>query len=103
MEAKKGVSGYHDTQEELEKVSAIKSELDEQKGKTLEDISELVGWGYTGSQGNLPRGSGGARRKGPKEYAQKNAAIAIFESYNENRIVVVEISFLAIYPLEYWL
>ena len=44
MEAKKGVSGYHDTQEELEKVSAIKSELDEQKGKTLEDISELVGW-----------------------------------------------------------
>ncbi|KAK2557485.1 Intraflagellar transport protein 81-like protein [Acropora cervicornis] len=42
QEAKKGVSGYHDTQEELEKVSAIKSELDEQKGKTLEDISELV-------------------------------------------------------------
>ncbi|XP_015780913.1 PREDICTED: intraflagellar transport protein 81 homolog [Acropora digitifera] len=42
LEAKKGVSGYHDTQEELEKVSAIKSELDEQKGKTLEDISELV-------------------------------------------------------------
>lgn len=42
LEAKKGVAGYHDTQEELEKVSAIKSELDEQKGKTLEDISELV-------------------------------------------------------------
>lgn len=42
IEAKKGVSGYHETQEELEKVSAKKSELDEQKGKTLEDISELV-------------------------------------------------------------
>lgn len=42
LEAKKGVSGFHETQEELEKVSAIKSELDEQKGKTLEDISELV-------------------------------------------------------------
>jgi intraflagellar transport protein 81 len=36
------VSGYHDTQEELEKVSTVKSELDEQKGKTLEDISDLV-------------------------------------------------------------
>ena len=42
VEAMKGVSGYHDTQEELEKVSALKSDLDEQKGKTLEDISELV-------------------------------------------------------------
>ena len=48
LEAKKGVSGFHETQEELEKVSAIKSELDEQKGKTLEDISELVGRGWTG-------------------------------------------------------
>ena len=46
IEAKKGVSGYHETQEELEKVSAKKSELDEQKGKTLEDISELVGRGW---------------------------------------------------------
>ena len=42
IEAKKGVSGYHDTQEELEKVSTMKSELDEVKGKTLEDISEMV-------------------------------------------------------------
>lgn len=42
LETKKGVSGFHETQEELEKVSAKKSELDEQKGKTLEDISELV-------------------------------------------------------------
>ncbi len=43
LEAKKGVSGYHDTQEELEKVSAIKSELDDMKGRTLEDMSEMVG------------------------------------------------------------
>ncbi|XP_070538822.1 intraflagellar transport protein 81 homolog [Ptychodera flava] len=42
LEAKKGVSGYQDTQEELEKVSTIKSELDEMKGKTLEDMSEMV-------------------------------------------------------------
>ncbi|XP_031548749.1 intraflagellar transport protein 81 homolog [Actinia tenebrosa] len=42
LESKQGVSGYHDTQEELEKVSTVKSDLDEQKGKTLEDISELV-------------------------------------------------------------
>ncbi|RMX60935.1 hypothetical protein pdam_00003457 [Pocillopora damicornis] len=42
LENKKGVTGFHETQEELEKVSAKKSELDEQKGKTLEDISELV-------------------------------------------------------------
>ncbi|KAK3730167.1 hypothetical protein QZH41_016003 [Actinostola sp. cb2023] len=42
LENKEGVTGYHDTQEELEKVSAVKSELDEQKGKTLDDISELV-------------------------------------------------------------
>ncbi|XP_038049933.1 intraflagellar transport protein 81 homolog [Patiria miniata] len=42
LEAKKGVAGYHDTQEELEKVSAIKSELDDMKGRTLEDMSEMV-------------------------------------------------------------
>ena len=40
------MSGFHETQEQLENVSTKKSELDEQKGKTLEDISELVerGW-----------------------------------------------------------
>ncbi|XP_063967113.1 intraflagellar transport protein 81 homolog [Lytechinus pictus] len=42
LEAKKGVAGYHDTQEELEKVSTIKSELDDVKGRTLEDMSHLV-------------------------------------------------------------
>ncbi|XP_077987747.1 intraflagellar transport protein 81 homolog [Glandiceps talaboti] len=42
LESKKGVSGYQDTQEELEKVSTIKSELDEMKGRTLDDMSEMV-------------------------------------------------------------
>lgn len=42
MEAQKGVSGYSDTQEELERVSTIKSELDEMKGRTLDDMSEMV-------------------------------------------------------------
>ncbi|KAI4793345.1 hypothetical protein KUCAC02_032785, partial [Chaenocephalus aceratus] len=41
MEAEKGISGYSDTQEELERVSAIKSELDEKKGRTLDDMSEM--------------------------------------------------------------
>lgn len=42
VEAEKGISGYSDTQEELERVSAIKSELDEKKGRTLDDMSEMV-------------------------------------------------------------
>lgn len=42
MEAQKGISGYSDTQEELERVSAIKSDLDEKKGRTLDDMSEMV-------------------------------------------------------------
>ncbi|XP_072244637.1 intraflagellar transport protein 81 homolog [Leuresthes tenuis] len=42
VEAEKGISGYSDTQEELERVSAIKSELDERKGRTLDDMSEMV-------------------------------------------------------------
>ena len=42
LERKKGVSGIIDAQEQLEKVSAIKSEIDESKGKTLEEISEMV-------------------------------------------------------------
>ena len=42
MEGKEGVSGYRETQEALESVSAIKSELDQMKGRTLEDISQLV-------------------------------------------------------------
>ncbi|XP_058640644.1 intraflagellar transport protein 81 homolog isoform X2 [Onychostoma macrolepis] len=38
----RGISGFSDTQEELERVSAIKSELDEMKGRTLDDMSEMV-------------------------------------------------------------
>lgn len=44
LEAQRGISGYSDTQEELERVSAIKSELDEMKGRTLDDMSEMVSW-----------------------------------------------------------
>lgn len=42
VEAAKGILGYSNTQEELERVSAIKSELDEKKGRTLDDMSEMV-------------------------------------------------------------
>ncbi|XP_028405978.1 intraflagellar transport protein 81 homolog isoform X1 [Dendronephthya gigantea] len=42
LEVQKGVSGFHDTQEELEKVSSVKSGLDEQKGKSLDEISDMV-------------------------------------------------------------
>ncbi|XP_076860230.1 intraflagellar transport protein 81 homolog [Brachyhypopomus gauderio] len=42
LEAQRGVSGFSDTQEELERVSAIKSELDELKGRTLDGMSEMV-------------------------------------------------------------
>ncbi|XP_015273163.1 PREDICTED: intraflagellar transport protein 81 homolog [Gekko japonicus] len=42
IEAKKGISGYSYTQEELERVSAVKSEMDEMKGRTLDSMSEMV-------------------------------------------------------------
>lgn len=42
LESKHGVSGFHSAQEELEKVSTMKGELDERKGKTLEEMSQLV-------------------------------------------------------------
>uniref|UniRef100_G3TTN2 Intraflagellar transport 81 n=1 Tax=Loxodonta africana TaxID=9785 RepID=G3TTN2_LOXAF len=42
IEEKKGISGYSYTQEELERVSALKSEVDEIKGRTLDDMSEMV-------------------------------------------------------------
>ncbi|KAJ3604380.1 hypothetical protein NHX12_029121 [Muraenolepis orangiensis] len=41
MEAQKGISGFSDTQEELERVSAAKSELDDVKGRTLDGMSEM--------------------------------------------------------------
>ena len=42
LEAKQGVSGYLDMQDNLEKVSSMKSTVDERKGRTLEDISQMV-------------------------------------------------------------
>lgn len=42
LESQKGVSGFHDTQEEMEKVSTVKSGLDEQKGISLDEISDMV-------------------------------------------------------------
>ncbi|XP_043354324.1 intraflagellar transport protein 81 homolog isoform X2 [Dermochelys coriacea] len=42
IEDKKGISGYSYTQEELERVSAAKSEVDEMKGRTLDNMSEMV-------------------------------------------------------------
>ncbi|XP_075023841.1 intraflagellar transport protein 81 homolog isoform X2 [Calonectris borealis] len=41
IEDKKGISGYSYTQEELERVSAVKSEMDEMKGRTLDNMSEM--------------------------------------------------------------
>ena len=42
IEEKRGISGYSYTQEELERVSTLKSEVDEMKGRTLDDMSEMV-------------------------------------------------------------
>lgn len=42
LETEKGISGYSMTQEDLERLSAIKSELDEKKGRTLDDMSDMV-------------------------------------------------------------
>lgn len=42
LEKTKGVTGFHSAQDALEKVSERKGELDEMKGKTLGEISELV-------------------------------------------------------------
>lgn len=38
----RGVKGYAEAQEELEKVSALKSEVDDRKGETLAEMSEMV-------------------------------------------------------------
>uniref|UniRef100_A0A672I9H1 Intraflagellar transport protein 81 homolog n=1 Tax=Salarias fasciatus TaxID=181472 RepID=A0A672I9H1_SALFA len=40
--AEKGISGYSDTQDELENASALKNDLDEKKARTLDDMSEMV-------------------------------------------------------------
>jgi len=41
-EAAGGVSGYRDTQAELERIAAEKADVDERKGQTLEEMSALV-------------------------------------------------------------
>lgn len=42
MESEKGISGYTDTQAKLEKMSKETATLDQTKGKTLEEISNIV-------------------------------------------------------------
>jgi intraflagellar transport protein 81 len=42
LEEREGVAGYRETQEELEKVSALKSELDEKKGQSLDGMSNMA-------------------------------------------------------------
>lgn len=42
LEDQKGIGGFHSTQEELEKVSSVKAQLDEEKGHTLEEMSTMV-------------------------------------------------------------
>lgn len=42
LEREKGVTGFRDAQDELEKVAGAKAEIDEAKGKTLEEMSTLV-------------------------------------------------------------
>ncbi|XP_043924583.1 intraflagellar transport protein 81 homolog [Protopterus annectens] len=42
VEAKCGISGYSNTQEELERVSTLKSEMDEKKERSLDFMSEMV-------------------------------------------------------------
>lgn len=41
-ERERGVEGYQDTQTKLEEISAMKSDVDSMKGKTLEEISAVV-------------------------------------------------------------
>ncbi|KAJ3319005.1 Intraflagellar transport protein 81 [Boothiomyces sp. JEL0866] len=41
-EQRSGVVGYHDAQTNLEKVSEMKSEVDQEKGKTLDQISNII-------------------------------------------------------------
>ncbi|XP_063876497.1 intraflagellar transport protein 81 homolog [Scylla paramamosain] len=42
MEAKMGVSGFHEAQESMEKVSSMKATIDIRKGETLEEMSSMV-------------------------------------------------------------
>ncbi|XP_076030655.1 intraflagellar transport protein 81 homolog [Oratosquilla oratoria] len=42
MENQMGISGFRNTQDTMEKVSSMKAEVDERKGKTLEEMSKMV-------------------------------------------------------------
>jgi uncharacterized coiled-coil protein SlyX len=42
LEEERGVAGYKATQEKIQEISQAKSELDADKGKTLEEISKVV-------------------------------------------------------------
>ncbi|KAG0719347.1 Intraflagellar transport protein 81 [Chionoecetes opilio] len=42
MEAQMGVSGFHETQDTMEKVSSLKASVDARKGQSLEDMSGMV-------------------------------------------------------------
>ncbi|KAI9334153.1 hypothetical protein BDR26DRAFT_840018 [Obelidium mucronatum] len=48
IERRSGVQGYHSQRDDLEKVSERKSEMDELKGKTLNEISEIISSLVTG-------------------------------------------------------
>jgi len=41
VETKRGVTGFAETEERLQKVSQQKAEVDSVKGKTLEEISQV--------------------------------------------------------------
>eukprot|EP00697_Spironema_sp_BW2_P012372 gnl/Spiro4/28604_TR14148_c0_g1_i1.p1 gnl/Spiro4/28604_TR14148_c0_g1~~gnl/Spiro4/28604_TR14148_c0_g1_i1.p1 ORF type:complete len:654 (+),score=135.87 gnl/Spiro4/28604_TR14148_c0_g1_i1:60-1964(+) len=42
LERQRGVEGFRETQDDIERVSGLKAELDEINGRTLEDISRMV-------------------------------------------------------------
>ena len=42
LETEQGVEGFRETKEQLEKVSSEKASTDEEKGRTLEQMSSLV-------------------------------------------------------------
>lgn len=42
IESERGVQGYTEVQDRLEQVSSLKAQIDDAKGKTLEQMSQLV-------------------------------------------------------------
>ena len=58
-EARRGLSGYQEPQDELEKVSQQKADIDETKGKTLEEIEDMFRAQVAASdRGRLRQGGG---------------------------------------------